>query len=325
MHDNHMEKKAVRTVRRKHTKDLLAVLSFLLLLPYTCSALSGVRQEGAAETLGSAEMKDDYVLWEKGNGIWKVSMEEFLVGALAASIPAEYDAETLKAQTVILRSICRKAMEEGKPIAGEDGQIECLEEKDRRTLWGEDFEENEDKFTRAVQETDGIVLTYGGEVIKPPYFRLSAGKTRDSEEIFGEGNGNWCQSVACPHDLEAEAFLQEKYIDREEFAGTLKGEGVLLPEQGAKIVLTRDSAGYVLTVRCMEKQIEGEKFRKLFDLPSSCFFIQEEDGKIILQTKGVGHGLGFDQYSADLLAQQGNDYFELLNFFFKGLSMEKLE
>lgn len=325
MRENDMEKRAVRTVRRKKIQDLLAVLFFLLLLPYTCSALSGIRQEDAVETSGTVSSGSREILWERENGVRQLSMDEFLVGALAASMPAEYREETLKAQAVILRSICMYEMEEAGMLKKEESQLECLEEADRRTLWGEDFAENEEKFSKAVEDTKGIVLTYEGAVVEPPYFRLSAGMTRSGAEIFGEERIPWCHSIECPHDLEADDFLQEKRFKREEFTKMLASEGMILPDKEAKIVLTRDSAGYVLFVSCQEYQMEGEKFRKLFELPSSCFYLKEEDGEIILQTKGVGHGLGFDQYSADLLAAEGNDYMELLNHFFVGLSMEKME
>lgn len=325
MRENDMEKRAVRTVRRKKIQDLLAVLFFLLLLPYTCSALSGIRQEEAAETGAAVSGPVREILWEKENGVRRLSMDEFLVGALAASMPAEYREETLKAQAVILRSICLYEMEEEGMLKKEDSQLECLEEADRRTLWGEDFAENEEKFFKAVEDTGGIVLTYEGTVVEPPYFRLSAGKTRSGAEIFGEERIPWCHSIECAHDLEADDFLQEKRFKREEFTKMLAAEGMLLPDKGAKIVLTRDSAGYVLYISCMEYQMEGEKFRKLFELPSSCFYLKEEGGEIVLQTKGIGHGLGFDQYGADLLAAEGNDYMELLNYFFSGLSMEKVE
>lgn len=325
MRENDMEKRAVRTVRRKKIQDLLAVLFFLLLLPYTCSALSGIRQEDAVETSGTVSSGSREILWERENGVRQLSMDEFLVGALAASMPAEYREETLKAQAVILRSICMYEMEEAGMLKKEESQLECLEEADRRTLWGEDFAENEEKFSKAVEDTKGIVLTYEGAVVEPPYFRLSAGMTRSGAEIFGEERIPWCHSIECPHDLEADDFLQEKRFKREEFTKILASEGMILPDKEAKIVLTRDSAGYVLFVSCQEYQMEGEKFRKLFELPSSCFYLKEEDGEIILQTKGVGHGLGFDQYSADLLAAEGNDYMELLNHFFVGLSMEKME
>lgn len=339
MHEKDMEKRAIRTVRRKKVQDLLAVLSFLLLLPYTCSALSGARQEAAAETIGGVAGNGSFILWEKENGVWRMPVDDFLVGALAASMPAEYREETLKAQAVILRSICVRKMEEAGALRKEDSQLECIEQEERRTLWGEDFAENEARFLKAVQDTDGIVLTYAGGIVEPPYFRLSAGMTRSGAEIFGEEKEGfsgiydgapglaaktWCHSVECPHDLEAEDFLQEKRVARGDFSKKLAAEDFLLPQKGAKIILTRDSAGYVLSVRCGEQQMEGEKFRKLFELPSSSFYLKEEDGDIILQTKGVGHGLGFDQYGADLLAAQGKDYMELLNYFFSGLELEKV-
>lgn len=325
MREKDMEKRAVRTARRKKIQDLLAVLFFLLLLPYTCSALSGIRQEAAVETSGSVSNGSRMILWEMENGVRSLSMEEFLVGALAASMPAEYREETLKAQAVILRSICMYEMEADGMLKREDSQLECLEEADRRALWGEDFAENEEKFSKAVADTAGIVLTFEGDVVEPPYFRLSAGMTRSGAEIFGEERITWCHSIECPHDLEAEDFLQEKRYKREAFTKMLAAEGMILPDKGAKIVLTRDSAGYVLFVSCQDDQMEGERFRKLFDLPSSCFYLKEEGGEIILQTKGMGHGLGFDQYGADLLAADGSDYIAILNHFFVGLSMEKME
>lgn len=342
MHETNMEKRAMRTVRRKKVQDLLAVLFFLLLLPYTCSVLSGVVQEDAVETI-SMSKQDSYVLWERDNGVWQIPLEEFLVGALAANMPEEYRDETLKAQAVILRSICMREIEDSGTLKKSDSQLECLEEEARRILWGEDFEENETRFREAVNATDKIVLTFDGEVVSPPYFRLSAGKTRSMAEILGMDDGaasagggqeqesvgavwgQWCRSVECPHDLEAEEFLQETRLDRDEFIKKLAAEGMVLPKSGAKIVLTRDSAGYVLFVRCEDDRMEGERFRKLFELASSCFYLKEEDGKIILQTKGIGHGLGFDQYGADLLAAEGKDYIEILDIFFSGLSLEKME
>lgn len=324
MRDNELEKRAVRTVRRKKIQDLLAVLFFLLLLPYTCSSLTGIGEENITETAGISEEKSS-ILWERENGVWRIPMDEFLTGALAASIPEEYQEETLKAQAVILRSICMSEIKENGAISREGSAIGRLDEEERRALWGEDFSENEARFLKAVKDTSGIVLAWEGSVVSPPYFRLSAGKTRSGAEIFGEERRAWCHSVACPHDLEATDFLQEVRLERGEFSKKLAAEGMVLPPNGAKIVLARDSAGYVMTVSCEEDTMEGEKFRKLFDLPSSCFYLREEKGEIILQTKGIGHGLGFDQYGADLLAEEGMDYIELLNYFFAGLSLEKME
>lgn len=325
MHEKELEKRAVRTVRRKKIQDLLAVLFFLLLLPYTCSSLMGAGREEAVEALGSAS-RENLILWERKNGVWRIPMEDFLVGALAASIPADYGQETLKAQAVILRSSCFARMEEeGGTFFQNEEEMEYLEREERQALWGADYRETEKRFEQAVQDTAGIVLAYEKKPVSPPYFRVSAGKTRSGDEIFSEEGRSFCQSVECAHDLEAEEYLQEKRISRADFTRKLAAEGMVLPGKGAKIVLTRDSAGYVLSVGCNGQLLEGEKFRKLFELPSSCFYLREEKETILLQTKGVGHGLGFNQYSANLLAEGGSDYIALLNSFFTGLSLEKME
>ena len=45
---------------------------------------------------------------------------------------------------------------------------------------------------------------------------------------------------------------------------------------------------------------------------------------MILKTKGVGHGLGFCQYGANEAAKRGNDYIDILNYFFSDTVIEKI-
>lgn len=92
-----------------------------------------------------------------------------------------------------------------------------------------------------------------------------------------------------------------------------------MEKDAPKLVLTRDSAGYVLNVRAGRSSIAGERFRQLFELPSSCFFLEEQGGKMVITTKGIGHGIGFDQYYANELAKQGASAEEILELFFPGL------
>lgn len=321
------ERNKERTAGRKKAKDLLAVLFFFLMLPYTCSLLSGIQDPKAVETAGKVGKEEEkaMVSFLQENGVRRMPLDEFLVGALAACIPADYGDETLKAQAVILRSIVAAKMTEGEPFFEGESGLSYLDENAREKLWKDAYEENEERFRRLVEKTAGIVLEKDGTVVSPPFFRLSAGSTREGANILPAESAAFCRSVACPHDVEAKDFLQEKEYDRDAFCRRLEEEGFPLPAQGARIVLTRDSAGYVLSVGCDGCYMEGEKFRKLFELPSACFYMREQEGRILLQTKGIGHGIGFDQYGADLLAEEGSDYIELLNYFFDGLTLEKME
>lgn len=70
--------------------------------------------------------------------------------------------------------------------------------------------------------------------------------------------------------------------------------------------------------------MSGEKFRSLFSLNSSCFTISEEQGLVVLESRGVGHGLGFCQFEANRRAVQGEDFLALLKDFFNGVEIQKL-
>jgi stage II sporulation protein D len=41
-------------------------------------------------------------------------------------------------------------------------------------------------------------------------------------------------------------------------------------------------------------------------------------------TKGVGHGLGLSQYTANEMAKEGKNYKEILQFFFEGTEVKEV-
>lgn len=75
---------------------------------------------------------------------------------------------------------------------------------------------------KAVEETAGEVVTYGGELIVTPYFSRSDGRTRDWSEVWN-GSVPWAKSVSVPCEK----------------GKTLLGHGVGISAQGA-ICLAKD-------------------------------------------------------------------------------------
>jgi stage II sporulation protein D len=67
----------------------------------------------------------------------------------------------------------------------------------------------EERCREAVRASSGYVLEWQGAAVSAPFFRLSAGRTRSGTELFGQ-ESDWCKSIACPVDEDAEDFLQEK-------------------------------------------------------------------------------------------------------------------
>ena len=68
--------------------------------------------------------------------------------------------------------------------------------------------------------------------------------------------------------------------------------------------------------------MSGEEIANRLDLNSSCFFIDENEEKIKIVTKGQGHGLGLSIYGAWNMAKDGKDYIEILKYYYEGVEIE---
>lgn len=311
--------------RRDGKGVLLPALLFFLLFPYVISGFSDVKKQ----TLAKAEVPGQiWVLENRAWGSQKIPLEEYLVGMVAATIPVEYEAETLKAQAVILRSYCVNHMkkEAGEKVIYDDVlQGYSFSAKECKKMWGEKANDNLSKIKKAVQDTQGVVLVCDGDIVEAPFCRMSNGKSRDiSEYVVRKENYKYMKSEVCEKDGLAKDFVQYVEINSDEFEKILKKlMGNSLKEM-KKITLYRDSNSYVKEVQIGEKVMEGEKFREALGLISSCFSLDKVNDVIEIQTKGIGHGFGFSQYEANEQAKNGNDYIFLLNYFFQDITMEKL-
>ena len=59
-------------------------------------------------------------------------------------------------------------------------------------------------------------------------------------------------------------------------------------------------------------------------MDSACFTLQDYNGKLRVTTRGVGHGLGMSQYTANRMAKEGKDYKEILDYFFSGTEIKEV-
>lgn len=245
-------------------------------------------------------------------------LEEQVVSVLASEIPADYEMECLKAQAIIVRTnLCR-----------EDGENETgWDETAMQQAWGEDYEKNLGKIRTAAAETEGMVLTFEGELIQAAYHTAANAETRDAADVPGQEAYTYLQSVDSPDDILADGFLYVGYMEKtalaEVIAGLFPDETIdpeLLPDtlQGTE----RDDADYVTRVQYGSTVVNGEAVRSALGLSSACFYFSELEGKIRIVTKGIGHGLGFSQYGAQQLALKGYSCAELLHYYYTDVEIE---
>lgn len=311
--------------RRDRAGVLLPALLFFVLFPYIISGFSNVEKQ----TLEKEDVPGQiWVLEKKIWGSRSIPLEEYLVGMVAATIPGEYESETLKAQAIILRSYCVNFMkkENGKKVIYDDKLKEYyFSEQEREEFWGEKVTSYNSKIQEAVNDTKGLILICKGDIVSAPFCRMSNGKTRDiTEYVVRKENYEYMKTVDCGEDELAEDFIQYVEISQKEFKEIL-GNLVNISSAGLdKIIIYRDVNQYVKEVQVGDQVIDGEEFKKAFGMASSCFSLDKIDDNIEIQTKGMGHGFGFSQYEANKMALDGKDYSYLLNYFFANITFEKM-
>lgn len=352
-----------RVVSGPDYRDMGAILLFIFLLPYIVSFFFGnagvgvvTAQEGeeqenviVTEELYREDFEEsEYIVCNKtAVGTEWIPLETYLISRLPATIDMSYEPEVLKAQAVVLRTeLMRKYDENTNGIRkGEMGREESEAnrtiEDGRKYIYVESYlpqinGEIYEKSREAVENTKGMYMVYEKMPINAPYFAVSAGKTRNGNEVFYSEDYSYLKSVVCERDFTAKNYTQTVKISKRAFyekLGELAGVEVSeqwLTEQMAKEIaenlqINYDGAGYVTEVSLEDAYISGEGVRAAFLLNSSCFEWEEANHTITIKVKGVGHGLGFCQYGANEAAKKGSDYVDLLKYFFADIVLEKSE
>lgn len=262
---------------------------------------------------------------QTSGGEYRLGVTDFLAGAVAAQIPADYELETLKAQTILARTCLLKKAGNRKRITASDVGMRWLSESERKQLWGSAYKENNAKIIQAVHDTDGQILYSGGQIILPAWFFIGNGKTRNAKEVWGEEIA-WLQSVESEWDQQSENYKTEVTMTRKQMIYLLKQFDAVFECTADSLasncaIVEKDASGYVLEIQIGNRLMTGEDFRYALDLPSACFEIRFEGKRVLITAYGQGSGLGFDQYGANCQAKEGKNAEQLLQYYLTGVKV----
>lgn len=315
-------------------KNLGTILLLLVLIPYLLTFLSGnIHEEKSVDTIIEENFKEGRVFINNTTayGNESIPLETYVADKLSRSINADYEPEALKAQAILIRSSLLYSLYESEKNNNKTGKID-VEDKDYGSI------PISEKIYMAVAETAGIYLTCDKKPVNGAFFAVSNGATRNSEELFSE-EYPYLKSVLCPRDFLSGDYTSSVSYRKTEFdrlweeimpfniteEEIQKKEKITKEMEASDITVYRDSVGYVLYLFRDGKFISGEQFRDSFHLSSSSFHLSEEDGAVYITVKGVGHGFGMSQFGANEMAKEGDDYIEILNYYFENVIITKFE
>lgn len=304
----------------KNIRDFFLLFFFFSLMTYFIMFLK--RQENMMQMedyhiLSALQQNEKYMVICSSDGVtYRLPMEQYLVGALAASIPAEYEPEALKAQAILLRSSLYGKYE--KTTGSEKERVVELQENElfrsdrqMQQAWKGQYETNLQKCVEAVSLTQGMYLASDGGAIEGFFHAMSAGRTRDESGLSGEEGYCYLKVAECPENLGAQNYEMTQIILQSD-VGKLGG-------------LQADPAGYVLSLKEDNETVVGEELRSRLGLRSSNYTWEIKGENYIFKVKGSGHGFGMDQYYANRLAKRGMNYREILDYFFEEIDYCRVE
>lgn len=313
----------------------LAALLLALALPLSLTAARAPETPAVTATAapeGEALLDEDLVFTALTDGETRsVTMADWLPGVLAAEMPASFEPEALKAQAVAARTyiLSRRALgSDSHPEADVCDDPACctahLTEDELREKWGENYDAYMSKILAAVQETDGQYLSYGGAAIQAVFHSSSPGQTEDSAALWGALP--YLVSVSSPETAEdVPNYVTEVEVSVSDFASTLRAAGQDADLSGTPDTWvgdrTLDAGGRVETVVIGGLPISGADMRSLFGLRSAAFTLDYVDGAFLFTVTGYGHGVGMSQYGANVMANAGSGYADILAHYYPGTTL----
>lgn len=258
--------------------------------------------------------------------VTEMDMQDYLLGVVAAEMPASFHPEALKAQAVAARTFALYCAASGKhggaDVCTDFADCQAWQDDDAlREKWGEHYEQYRDRIAEAVAATRGQYLSYEGQPVFAAFHSSSAGATEDCGQVWNPRP--YLVSVSSPETAETVPNFESRLICGElDFRDTVLSA---FPEAdftgGAEDwlgPLTRDESGRVATLVVGGVSLRGTELRSLFSLHSTAFTLDYADGRFVFTVLGSGHGVGMSQYGANLLAESGWDYARILAHYYPG-------
>lgn len=308
------------------------------------------QEDTAADPVSSAQEETDPTAQETGTegGLWdqsvtltvqigdtvqEMTLGDYLWGVVAAEMPANFEEEALKAQAVAARTytvykLLHPTDAHEADLCDDTGCCQAwMSREDRLAKWGSDGEALADKITRAVTETDGMAVCYGGEPIQAVFHAASDGTTRSAQEVWGTEVA-YLQSVSSPEGEEVPNYYSTVQVSAGDFSSVLTAAGLGCdlsgPVESWIGEVRYDEAGLSEAVVIGGAEVPTATLRTLFSLRSSSLTLEAAGDTVTFYVTGYGHGVGMSQYGANALAGQGKGWQEILTWYYSGTAVENL-
>ncbi len=307
----------------------------VLLIGVACGYWECTRDGGPLQMLESGQVIQVYNV--DTAQLMEIDLEAYIVGVVAAEMPASFALEALKAQAVAARTfVLHRIQHPNKNVLAlhAEAQISTspatcqawISDEERKNRWGSSYEKWHNKIVQAVVETAGEVLCYQDALIEPVYHAsCGGGVTEAAEDVWGNAKP-YLLSVSCNHPADKHSNVTT-VVSLDEFTQKMNLPHIVTAvamntETVPVFVAEKTASNRIKQVTLGDWVIRGDALRRVFGLKSTLMDLQILGNEIIFTTNGYGHGAGMCQHGANYYAQQGYDYQQILRHYYAGTTVQ---
>ncbi|MGE5455460.1 MAG: stage II sporulation protein D, partial [Methylocystaceae bacterium] len=248
---------------------------------------------------------------------------------VGAEMPASFGSEALKAQAVTARTYTLKRLyAPAKHPRGAQmcDDIRCCQayidpQKYRQEFGNSWYEARFVPVRRAVVATRSQIMLYKNQLIDTPYFSTCGGKTASASEVWGR-EVPYLQSVPCSYCQNSKRYNNQITISLKQVNQVLKEPEHKHFQLRSKVVT---ASGRLRSAVVNGRPISGTKLRQLFGLPSTQITaVNQQGNQVTFECRGYGHGVGLCQYGAAGMGQENYKYQQILQHYYQGIKVVKL-
>ena len=291
------------------------ILIILLLLPISLSSFK--YKETTFFNKEDNSLKASNIIVHLKDKDLYLDLEDYIIGVVAAEMPASFNMEALKAQAVASRSYALSSLKNNiVEITSTISDQVYQTNSELINKWGKDYDKFYYKVKNAVDDTKGEIVSRDGKILRTYYFSMSNGKTENSKTVFNEST---FQSVDSPYENDSlKNFIVVKEFSKDEILKILGVNEINIQN------VTRNDTNHVDNIVISNKEFKGTEFRNLLKLRSTDFEIERDGDKYLITTKGYGHGVGMSQYGANEMAKNGYNYREIISHYYQNVELIKI-
>jgi stage II sporulation protein D len=249
-----------------------------------------------------------------------IDLEDYIKGVMYHEASHYWPMEALKAQAIICRTFAIYQTQESA-----SKEYDVTSDVYSQVYGGRTSERY--RTSEAVDETQGAILMFNGQVL-PAYYHSSCGGHTEDAALLWKMDIAPLKGVTCGFCNGSPHFKWHNVLTRKELKEKLTKAGIEIDSIKDIAISGRDPSGRITFLK-----ISGEKdcvdmaskdFRNAVGLNiirSTNFTVKAVDDDLVFDGFGWGHGVGLCQWGAYFMAKRGYKYDEILKHYYPGAEL----